>query len=481
LSQKRLNGSRWHLVILPFALSLTLILAYLAALNPASGKILSPGSPSPESVITSSAVAEWSAILGLPPEICRQLAAGTTSAPANVRKFPFPYRAMLAISSDLDECTPTAFLNYHRFLNTTATTPFGPGLGLDVADSFWLYNGTDYSQDPVTSYCRGLDPTQRQDADFIERYWQCGWIDSLHTFGNFSRRTPGDFVFTRALAEQGWAVLDQAQIYPKIWVDHGTETNVQNCGSYSLFTSSRYQRGDDPRSPFYHIDLTLAAGVKFFWHSRHSTAFGQAFPLSPIKFRDGRKAWTFDRYTGEPAGSGHNWTWVPSKLSSQLTADHLQSLVDNQHYSLVAQHLGQNSSDYENRTSGLYTEENLSALRRLADYQYRGEILVARTSRLLTYAVSQKYVRYATASHLGHTYINIQAIDDPVFGSYVPPLDELRGLTFYCPDPAATTLLVSMTALAPSEITLNPPDESGRPSLSVRWFDPDTTDYSTEY
>lgn len=49
-----------------------------------------------------------------------------------VRVIPYPYRAMLAICSSLDE-TPDQHVGWRvmRFLNTTETTPIGPGMGLE--------------------------------------------------------------------------------------------------------------------------------------------------------------------------------------------------------------------------------------------------------------------------------------------------------------------------------------------------------------
>ena len=49
-----------------------------------------------------------------------------------LRPFPFPYRAALAICSDIDGCDLPTFLAVHRYLNSPRS-----GLGLPVADSFF--------------------------------------------------------------------------------------------------------------------------------------------------------------------------------------------------------------------------------------------------------------------------------------------------------------------------------------------------------
>ncbi|MCU0917487.1 MAG: hypothetical protein MUC88_23415, partial [Planctomycetes bacterium] len=61
------------------------------------------------------------------------------AADVQLRPFPYPYRAMLAICSDLDE-TPDRHVYWEimRFLNTTQTTPMGPGVGLEVGNSIYF-------------------------------------------------------------------------------------------------------------------------------------------------------------------------------------------------------------------------------------------------------------------------------------------------------------------------------------------------------
>jgi hypothetical protein len=61
------------------------------------------------------------------------------SADVQLRPFPYPYRAMLAICSDLDE-TPDrhAYWEIMRFLNTTEETTMGPGVGLEVGNSIYF-------------------------------------------------------------------------------------------------------------------------------------------------------------------------------------------------------------------------------------------------------------------------------------------------------------------------------------------------------
>ena len=65
-------------------------------------------------------------------------------ATVSLRPFPPPYRAALAITSDIDGCTPAAFRSLHEFLNVS--------LGLDVGDSFWFYSCSPYSRQPLAYF-----------------------------------------------------------------------------------------------------------------------------------------------------------------------------------------------------------------------------------------------------------------------------------------------------------------------------------------
>src|SRR6266852_4375168 len=76
-------------------------------------------------------------------------ASGTAARPVAVAlaKYPYPYRAMMTICSDLDE-TPDrrVYLEIARFLNTTDTTVMGPGVGLEIGNSiFFLMPGNQFS------------------------------------------------------------------------------------------------------------------------------------------------------------------------------------------------------------------------------------------------------------------------------------------------------------------------------------------------
>ena len=77
-----------------------------------------------------------------------------------VRKFPYPFKCAFSISSDIDNASSLeCFVHFMDFLNSTNQTIYGPGLGLEVGNSFWFFNGSKSFQ---LSYFEGL----------TKRYWR---------------------------------------------------------------------------------------------------------------------------------------------------------------------------------------------------------------------------------------------------------------------------------------------------------------------
>lgn len=399
----------------------------------------------------------------------------------NLRKFPYPYSAMLSLCSDIDDTTLEDFKMYHQFLNTKGKTPYGEGLGLDVGDSMWLYMADNYRKttkqghgsDAVMTYYKGIDISKKNNADEITNFIKCGWIDSIHTFGDFSTINEKGTFFTRELAINGWKTLKDIGFSPKVWINHGDRSNKQNFGAAATSSFMSYQQGDNPKSIYYHTDITIANGIKYIWDSRNSNIFGQDYPLFEISLRDGKKVWGFSRYTNNILKGKIDWIWTPRDLHRQLTKNNLDSIVKNKQYSIVAQHFGVSAGD-------LFKAENIQALKLLKQFQDDKKILVAKTTRLLDYADAHKYIIYNDVVENGTAYINITGINDPLFGKTIPELDDLRGLTFYTDDAENTVLLLNGNRISKDEIEINPADETGRASVSIKWFLPDYTDYTQQ-
>ncbi len=384
-----------------------------------------------------------------------------------MRKFPYPYRAMLSIQSHIDGTTLSEFETIHTYLNTRQNTVYGDGLGLDIGDSFWLYNvndGVEYREtdsSPVSDYMTWFDGISDtlNDADAIKRYWDLGWIDSIHSFGDFSRGD-GESQCTRSLAIRGWEAMLSADVVPTVWINHGLPTNRQNFGGYTPFTTTKYQAGDDSSSDFYHTDISVKNGIKFVWNSINSSMFGMDNPLYLTHLRDGQLVWSFNAYTGYNDGSVYRYMWTPSLLCEVLTAENLDSLVDNGQYAIIANHFG--SGDLWE----VLGEHNLPAFRLLKEYRDRGDIFVVRSSRLLEYAAVRNNLKYS----IDGDNIDIKSVDDIVVGNYVPCPSDLNGITFYVSDSEKALITICGEVVEEKYLSRNPKDETGKESIGFNWY-----------
>jgi len=127
------------------------------------------------------------------------------SLKATMRSIPYPYRAMLAICSDLDE-TPDrhVFWEIMRFLNTTEETTIGQGVGLEVGNSIY------FDMPPGQFAYWNTDDKGRE---MVRILIQSGHIDCLHSYG--------DLATTRKHAARALEELTAHDCKLEVWIDHG--------------------------------------------------------------------------------------------------------------------------------------------------------------------------------------------------------------------------------------------------------------------
>lgn len=399
-----------------------------------------------------------------------------------MRKFPYPYQAMLAISSDADHETLRKFNLIHEFINTHDMTPFGYyGIGIPFADSFFMYNGSntdkvidygDVRKPHELSWFKGTS-NQPYAASILNYYIHVGWIDTLHSWGDFTMKDPFETRFSPELAAQAIQALKANGDYLTVWTDHGNQSNVDDMGDFGLTRFYRYQQGANPWSPYYHADMTIPYGVRFIWADGANDHFGMSSMIYPMRLPNGDKVWGFWRYTsngwnryGQP-----EWNWTVGDLSEQITRQKLEWLEQHHDYSIIAQHL-------EALNTKLPLPPNaIDALWLLAGQYDQKKLLIATTSQLLNYNVVQQYVRYHVTYGDGKAYIHIDGVVDPVDGSYMPTLADIRGLTFYTTNPNNTVIELGNLPVPDSLIVRNPSDGHA-PSIGIRWFTWSTKNYA---
>jgi hypothetical protein len=315
--------------------------------------------------------------------------------------FPEPFRAALALSIDCDGCTVERLHEVLGYWAGDGKTAWGPALALPVASSMFLYSRNPAAP-PQAAYLDG-------ERDGLRDACRRGWIDTLHSLGDFSIDQP----CTRDMARRAFEALASDDVRLRVWTNHGGPENTQN-----LLKST--SSGDVPGSHAYLADLAWEYGIRFVWASELTPLIGQDREATPWeyyyashpeqsawarvvaraahgwceplvrklgiepyggnrlveqrKLRDGREIAVFRRYG--------RWRYdTISRLPSILSADVLDRLVASRGAMIVYLHIGPSRDETaENFSAGLKALDDVARRRR------NGELWVARTVDLLAHA-----------------------------------------------------------------------------------------------
>jgi hypothetical protein len=399
---------------------------------------------------------------------------------ATLRRFPFPYRAMLAVCSDLD-LTPSAavYLDSMRFLNTTSDTPFGRGVGLEVGNSIY------FDMPPGQLSYWNVDGQVRGQ---LRTLIQSGHIDCLHSFG--------DLATTRERAAVALDELNRHDCRMRVWVDHAVAP--------SNFGADRMAgQGDIVDSPAFHADLTCGFGIEYVWRGRVTSVAGQNAPrtlrglfnasrplsslttiaketskgvlarakhakyamhaenrlLRPVRLRSGHAVVEFMR--ANPHSGGVSCGDTADGLGEVLTSALMNRLVAREAVAILYTHLGKFRDP-----ARPFSAATRVALERLAIRQASGDILVTTTQRVLDYCRMTEQVSFASTAERDTTWLDVSR-DAPASSGEGLNSGNLQGLTVYVDQPSTTRVRVSGREC--TDLRRNPPDQSGRPSVSLPW------------
>ena len=388
---------------------------------------------------------------------------------------------MLAVCSDLDE-TPDrgAYWEIVRFLNSTATTAMGPGLGLEVGNTIY------FDMPPGQFSYWNTDDAGRE---MVRALIRSGHIDCLHSYG--------DLATTRAHAGRALDELARHDCRLEVWIDHAIAPT--NFGADIM-----RGHGDEPGHEAYHADLTCGYGVKYVWRGRVTSMIGQDVPpslggiftarhpaasartlakeaakrvlarcgneryamhgpncvLREVRLRDGRPVIEFLRCDPYWGGVGDGAT--PQRLSEVLTRPFLDRLVAREGVCILYTHLGKVRD-----RRGILPPAARDALRLLAEYYHDGWILVTTTRRLLGYcrAVREVVLRAEDDGRSVDVVIEWPDGADERGGGSRPA--DLDGLTWCLPPDRQVRAWWRGRQL--EDVTINPPDHTGRASASLAW------------
>jgi hypothetical protein len=281
--------------------------------------------------------------------------------------------ATLVFCNDIDCSDWATYREVHRELEQE--------FGIIAEDSFWLFdpNGSE-----MALFGKALHEKGPRHDDLLEDISNHK-LTVLHSAGNFSR-TNDRIEPSRRLIADGLDYLKQRAGVPSIWTNHGDDCDIQNLGG----ASPRYQKGDDPSSDVYLIDLLLLYGFKFFCMDHHFTnsfVFSQNDPQGqPVvkreKTRSGFEVTCFFRYRGDLPKAPDAQT-----LGLQLTQGNLDNLVQRDGTSIVYQHwCVHRDCDGRPYTAGrpVFPSQSVSALKLLLRYRDQKLINIVSLHEALT-------------------------------------------------------------------------------------------------
>ena len=391
----------------------------------------------------------------------------------SLRRYPYPYRAMLAICSDLDE-TPNKEIYFEtaRYLNTTENTLLGKGVGLEVGNTIYF---------DMPEHNFSYTNTDDDGRNKIHQLIDSGHIDCLHSFG--------DFVKNRESIEKYWNLIQSGKRNIEVWVDHAqAPTNLDN----DIMEGQGAEKGEEA----YHSDLTVQSGIlKFIWKGRvtscvaqnSSRSYRSLFNKNEIKaslktialeFIKGWFArWGSEKYAMHkdnkvlrkstlidgtevnefmrcnPAWGGVSCFDQARGIHHVLTKKVLDTLVDKEGCSILYSHLGKVHSVAEP-----FTNETRQAFELLADYSHNNSILVTTARRLLGYDRTINELVFKVKKELNETNIYLTTAYSG---------EDLNGLTWYVDRPELTNLYINNVKY--TELVINDQSESEQASISIKW------------
>jgi hypothetical protein len=409
------------------------------------------------------------------------MARNPTLAHSALRLYPYPYRAILALSSDLDD-TPNAshYFELIRFFNTQEQTIFGKGVGLEFAQSIFLSDAPD-----KFSYWNADEKARASILTLIES----GHIDTLHSYGSA--------ITLRADVQRSIAELRRAPRSLPVWVDHAIAPT--NFGRYQMRGF-----GDISDSPSYHADLSIAYGIDYCWMGQITSVIGQnvsitpgalfhdgpssirslirsakeickvAIPIAlsgryalhranhillPVKLRDGSPVFEFLRCNPSPRGIAHGDS--ADFLAENISIDNLNALIKRQGVMILYTHLGRRFPVVDSPEYCALRD----ALEFARDFHLRGSLLVMSTSRTLDYlavldGLSIEVVRNGSEDRF---VMRFDRSNRSLARAWLRRAGE--GITIYCDSVRpCVVILPNGSSIRPKR---NPPDETGKSSVSI--------------
>ena len=433
--------------------------------------------------------------------------------PIELQHFPYPYQAAFTVASDIDSGSILRFRAVHALfcgrdvikenspewhaLGLTSNCPrFDkdgggvPGLGLDFADSFFLVG------DPTTfGMYRYLpeedrfqeDEQQSENCAALVRQWlKEGQIDSFHAFLHYTRRQ------VEPLLKEFYHWCERENVAkPRVWINHSTAVTpsglcpdrLQPSSIYRLarltarnlvgplfgrkrqpfrYAFGRYQ-GDTPGSRYYVNDLLAANGLRYVWLNmkdlhRNQIALpeqrqnGRATILQPVTMDDGVRYWRFERcYGWQPGGPPGSEAYLRDSRDGcdaphLITEKNLHELCSCGGTCILYTH-------WTHYRSMPIADETIARFELLQRWREAGKIWITSTAELLEWTRRRTFLRLRCSREAKRMIVDIDGLDDPIFGRETVDLKDLHGLSLRLRTPEATvTFAINGRVLSPDQV-----------------------------
>jgi hypothetical protein len=197
-------------------------------------------------------------------------------------------------------------------------------------------------------------------------------------------------------------------------------------------------RGDTPGSPYYVNDLLAANGLRYVWLNmedlhRDQIALpedpqnGRATILEPVTMDDGVRYWRFERCYGGPPGRTQGEVYLRDSkdgydASHLITERNLKELCRAQGTCILYTH-------WTHFRSMPIADETISRFELLRRWRDEGKIWITSTARLLEWTRRRTFLRLRYSSEGKRMTVDIDGVDDPLFGRETLDLKDLHGLT----------------------------------------------------
>jgi hypothetical protein len=432
--------------------------------------------------------------------------------PIEVLKFPYPYQAAFTVASDIDSSNLRRFRAIHDlFSGSNVIQENGPewqalglarnyprfdkdrggipGLGMEFADSFFLV--PDRSTFGMYRYVPRDDGFTEDEqegqncAGLIRQWLKQGRIDSFHAFLHYTRRQ----IEPLLSKFYGWCERENVP-KPQVWINHSAAVTPSGLCPEKMQPSRIYRLarlgvrfavgpflgrkrwplryafvrywGDTPSSPYYTNDLLFANGLRYVWLNTEESCRdwfileehqqnGRSTILEPVTMDDGIRYWRFERCHGGPSTGRRGESYLRDSkdgydVSHVISESNLDALCRANGTCILYTH-------WSHPRSMPLSDGTISRFELLRRWSAAGRVWVTSTSRLLQWTRLRTFLKMVCRREGNRLIVEIDGLEDPIFGHEAVPLKDLDGLCLRLRQPCTqVTVAVNGNALNPDQI-----------------------------